>query len=165
MDQGAIDDRIMCHLNRATEALPSAMSHHHIQYIQASLLLALYFIHEGRVLEGNFHLGAAASAALACGLHRISVSSSSSTLAPMSFLPGLGGGLGIGTPGLEPPQDVLSLVERINLFWSIYALDRCWSVALGRPPCILDSDHPSKGVTITTPLPLLGGSFETHEEV
>ncbi|KAL5504749.1 hypothetical protein ACEPAH_7412 [Sanghuangporus vaninii] len=125
----------------------SAISRHRMQAIQAEILLALYLFNDARVMEGRYHLSAAGTGVLACGLHRISDHQRSPT--SQISLSGLGVG---GMLVMDPPQDAIELGERINLFWSVYALDRCWSVALGSAPAI--PDHPISGTTVRSPTPL-----------
>ncbi|KAL5483123.1 hypothetical protein ACEPAI_8352 [Sanghuangporus weigelae] len=125
----------------------SAVGRHRTQAIQAEILLALYLFNDARVMEGRYHLVAAGTGVLACGLHRISDHLQNPT-SPISL-----SGLGVGEIlVLDPPQDAIELGERINLFWSVYALDRCWSVALGSAPVI--PDHPISGTAVHSPMPL-----------
>ena len=127
----------------------SANGRHRIQAIQAEILIALYLLNDGRIIEGRYHLTAAGTGVLACGLHRISAHQRPPTsLVPLS---------GLGTTGmqqlvLDQPKDSIELGERVNLFWSVYALDRCWSVALGCAPVI--PDYPVSGATVRSPIPI-----------
>ncbi|KAL5512593.1 hypothetical protein ACEPAG_3246 [Sanghuangporus baumii] len=123
----------------------SAVSRHRMQAIQAEILLALYLFNDARIMEGRYHLVAAGTGVLACGLHRISDHRRN----PTSSIPLSGVGEILV---LDPPQDAIELGERINLFWSVYALDRCWSVVLGSAPVL--PDHPISGATVRSPMPL-----------
>ena len=135
-------------LGRALESLPAAIGSgsvaHRIQLVQAEVLLALYFFCDGRLIEGRYHASAAMTAALGCRLHQISNNGGAH-----------GGthqlaGVGMGT-ALPAPQNAVELGERINVFWAAFLLDRCWSVALGSQPSLLD-EQPAV-MSIQTPLP------------
>ncbi|KAJ4490932.1 hypothetical protein J3R30DRAFT_3278101 [Lentinula aciculospora] len=102
-----------------------------LDIIQASCLLSLYFLANGRLVEGSFHASAVAALAVQCGLQ---------TSVP-----------GEGTYNPSSSRERLNLDyirpnckegERILAFWQVYNLDRCWSVALRKPCVALDSEDP-----------------------
>jgi hypothetical protein len=116
------------YLSRALDSMPNALqsSSRILDAIQASCLLATYFLSNGRLLEGSYHTTAASSLAVQCGLDR---STSNET----------GRGLDTLDPlKLNQPKDVTEDGERISTFWQVYILDRCWSVVLRKPPIIPD---------------------------
>ncbi|KAJ7289350.1 hypothetical protein C8J57DRAFT_1046947 [Mycena rebaudengoi] len=102
--------------------------------IQASVLLAYYFIWNARFLEGRYHISAAVSIALSSGLHKIRAESGESTF-------------GV----LAPPKDVAEEGERISALWSVLNLNNCWAGTDGSPSNI--SYGPS-GLQIDTPWPI-----------
>jgi hypothetical protein len=61
---------------------------------------------------------------------------------------------------LQGPRDQIEEGERINAFWAVFFMDRCWAVAFGPPLVISDMDAP--GMQIDTPWPL---EMETYERV
>ncbi|EJD07973.1 uncharacterized protein FOMMEDRAFT_150592 [Fomitiporia mediterranea MF3/22] len=135
------------HLKLSLDALPTAHSsnagRHRIQAIQTEVLLALYFFNDSRIVEGRYHLSAASTAVVVCGLHRLLASQDApSSPTTLGSFPGL---------VLDMPRNALDLGERINLFWAVYALVRCWGVALGSPPTI--PDGPAQDVAIKSPIP------------
>ncbi|KAH9940358.1 uncharacterized protein BXZ73DRAFT_98800 [Epithele typhae] len=111
-----------------------------IDLIQASCLLSLYFLSNGRMLEGSYHASAASTLAVQCRLHQIG--SEDRMLAPDNW---------DSSFELPPPKDSIERGERISTFWQVYNLDRCASVMLRRPATLPDSDHP--WASITTPWP------------
>lgn len=139
---------------RALASIPAALGspdpRHRVQVVQAEVLLALFFFCEGRLLEGRYHATAAMSAALSGRLHQIGYPESADPRGATSR-----GGSRMVVPGsnidMPPPRDTIELGERINVFWTAFALDRCWSVALGCPPSLLDERTPS--LHISSPLP------------
>lgn len=145
------------YIAKALESLPLAVGSdsptHQLQLVQAEVLLALYFFCDGRLLEGRYHASAAMSSAMSYHLHKIGAPPASPTTAMAGLL------LVGNTAGMTAPQDAMELGERINVFWSAYLLDRCWSVALGSPPSLLDERPPS--LTISSPLPRLMEEYAT----
>ncbi|KIK69431.1 hypothetical protein GYMLUDRAFT_237225 [Collybiopsis luxurians FD-317 M1] len=120
-----------------------------LDVIQASCLLSLYFLANGRLVEGSFHASAVAALAVQCGL-QTAVSSSAN------------GGGGDGSGGYSPSssRERLDLDhikagykegERILAFWQVYNLDRCWSVALRKPCVALDSEDPWTSINCPWP--------------
>lgn len=113
---------------------------YHIHAIQASILLALYFFVVDRPLEGQYHANSAATLALSAGLHKIFANADQADPSQS-----------IALFVLPPAVDVVELGERIRVFWEVYFLDRCWSVAL-RVPCVIVDDATVR-TRIDTPWP------------
>ncbi|CAL1714576.1 unnamed protein product [Somion occarium] len=124
-------------------ALSSAQPQDTLYVLQAEILLAYYFFHNSRLIEGKFHSGAAVSLVIMCGLHKQGGGSSAPTT-DMSMSP-----LGFTLP---PPRDALEEGERIHAWWTTFILDKCWVVALGSPSTITEDDNSS--TRIDTPWPL-----------
>ena len=139
---GTLSQYEQLYLSRATVALGDSMqfSSKTVDVIQASSLLALYFLSSGRLLEGSYHASTAATLAVQCRLHQIGSEGQSVAFDgwETSF-------------ELPPPKDNIERGERIATFWQVYNLDRCASVMLRRPATLPDSDHP--WASITTPWP------------
>ncbi|KAL4073767.1 hypothetical protein J3A83DRAFT_4231221 [Scleroderma citrinum] len=130
------------YLNRALEALSDALQHEHrvLDVIQASCLLSLYFLSNGRAMEGSYHATTAASLTIQCGLHGIVTGRT--TFEPSSAMPPF---------RLDPPRDVIEQGERILTFWQVFALDRCWSAILQKPVIIPDGPEGSLAVIMPWP--------------
>ncbi|KJA19959.1 hypothetical protein HYPSUDRAFT_143028 [Hypholoma sublateritium FD-334 SS-4] len=92
-----------------------------VDVIQASCLLSLYFLANGRLLEGSYHASAAAALAVQCGL------------SGKSSFEGWSSG---SDSEMKPTVCDVREGERILAFWQVYNLDRCWSVVL-RKPCLI----------------------------
>ena len=150
---GPLSEHEQLYLSRALSVMSDAISNPSkvVDLIQASCLLSLYFLSNGRLLEGSYYASSAASLAIQWGLHQL-------------------GSVEITPPGavssewdspfrLEPAKDTIEQGERILTFWQVYDLDRCWSVALQRPAMLPDSKHPK--TTITTPWPQRMEEYET----
>ncbi|KAF7350578.1 hypothetical protein MSAN_01617800 [Mycena sanguinolenta] len=102
-----------------------------LHMIQAEVLLALYYLDGGRLLEGNYHRAGAASLAFSMGLHQLGSSSQ-------------------GSYALNTPQTGsygLSRPEMIDAFWSVVILNNCF-VAVSDVPSSIPCDAP-----ISTPWP------------
>ena len=123
--------------------------------VQAEVLLAHYFFNSGRFLEGRYHCSAAASLAITCRLNALGHGTGAGAGLGMQLV----GGAYVGLPAADG-GDVVAQGERINAFWAVYVLDKCWSVALGSPSSI--ADQSSSGARITTPWPL---SMQQYEQV
>ena len=119
------------YLRQALECLPDALasSDKTIDVIQASCLLSLYFLANGRLLEGSYHASAAASLAVQIGL---------GSRAPIDSQ-----GWSTENIDLKPTLSDVRDGERILAFWQVYNLDRCWSVVL-RKPCIIPDKSGSR---------------------
>ncbi|KAI0091628.1 hypothetical protein BDY19DRAFT_904256 [Irpex rosettiformis] len=109
-----------------------------LDVLQASILLANYFFHHNRLLEGKFHTGAAVSLAHMCNLHKL--------LSPP-------GPAGSAAPEYLPrPLDVVQECERIHAWWSVFVLDKTWVVALSAPSMI--NEEQERGSEVDTPWPI-----------
>ncbi|KAJ7479215.1 hypothetical protein FB451DRAFT_175074 [Mycena latifolia] len=104
--------------------------------IQASVLLAHYFIRNARFLEGKYHTSAAVSIAVSAGLHRIRGTHNGASPTPEA---------------LPPPTDPVEEGERINAFWSVLTLNNCWASMDGSPSNVA---YGPAGLKIDTPWPL-----------
>ncbi|KAJ7437288.1 hypothetical protein B0H11DRAFT_2362125 [Mycena galericulata] len=109
--------------------------------IQASVLLAYYFIRNARFLEGKYHTSAAVSIAVSSGLHRIRAPPNE---AVQLVIRGPG-------DGLRPPRDPGEEGERITAFWSVLTLNNCWAGMDGAPSNV---SYGPPGLKIDTPWPL-----------
>ncbi|KAL5492393.1 hypothetical protein ACEPAI_3840 [Sanghuangporus weigelae] len=124
-----------------------------LHVMQAEVLIAQYFFTHGRILEGRYHANAAVSLAVSYGFHRISASSCVVPSQPIRS--GVSSSLGLLTQTLPPATTCVEFGERVNVFWAVYNIDRCWTV-VGNP-CIM-SDNPAHGTQIDTPWP-----WDMHE--
>ena len=142
---GPLGEHEPLYLSRALSALQDALPDPSkvVDLIQAQCILSVYFLSNGRTLEGSYHASSAASLAVQWGLHQ----AGAADVTPGNIL----GEWELSSFRLEPPIDAIEQGERILTFWQVYDLDRCWSVVLGRPSIIPDSKHPRS--TITTPWP------------
>ena len=140
-------------LSRALQHTANALSGDHPQKVlhalQSEVLLSYYFFRNGRFLEGRYHSSAAASLAISCGLNKIR---SASNFAPNLDL------VGNHSFMLPVPRDTIDEGERIHGFWTVFILDKCWSVSLRSPSNLTDSDI--LGTRIDTPWPLDPHDYE-----
>lgn len=122
------------YLQRSLEALPDGLQSPDkvIDVIQASCLLSMYFLANGRLLEGSYHASAAAALTTQTDLGRKTYSNARNWT------------VDVMESDLKPPKCDTGEGEKILAFWQVYNLDRCWSVVL-RKPCIIpdrsDSRH------------------------
>jgi hypothetical protein len=127
-------------LAHALRSTASSLSGTHprtvLHSIQASVLLAYYFIRTVRFLEAKYHTSAAVSIAVSAGLHRIR---------------GAHSGAPPTSEALPPPVDPLEEGERINAFWSVLTLNNCWAGMDGSPSNVV---YGPAGLKIDTPWPL-----------
>ncbi|KAJ6582571.1 hypothetical protein DFH09DRAFT_1439378, partial [Mycena vulgaris] len=144
------DERITVYepafLAHALRSTASSLSGTHprtvLHSVQASVLLAYYFIRNARFLEGKYHTSAAASIAISAGLHRI------------RGAPG-----GATAEALPPTSDAREEGERISAFWEVLTLDNCWAGMDGSPSNIA---YGPAGVKIDTPWPLETRGYRSH---
>ena len=129
--------------------------------IQAVILLARYFFAIGRLHAASYYSNAGASLAIQSGLHQIHSSLALAVSQQHQPLPALSGLNAVYSSELRlpPAQDGVELGERINVFWEVFYLDRMLSVALRRPPVIVDDD--SIESQIDTPWPDDVEEYET----
>ncbi|KAJ7082019.1 hypothetical protein B0H15DRAFT_442986 [Mycena belliarum] len=136
------DERITVYepafLAHALRSTASSLSGSHprtvLHSVQASVLLAYYFMRNGRFLEGKYHTNAAVSIVVSAGLHRIRGSAASPT-----------------AEVLPAPTGPLEEGERINAFWTVLTLNNCWAGMDGSPSSIA---YGPGGLKIDTPWPL-----------
>ncbi|KAJ6476042.1 hypothetical protein C8R47DRAFT_664049 [Mycena vitilis] len=96
---------------------PNEATHH----IQAEVLLAQYFLRQGRFIEAMHRINAAASLAIGCGLHRLPGSRTDSS-----------------AYALPSTRDAIEQGERVNAFWTIMALHKIFSVIMQWPSSVSD---------------------------
>ena len=136
-------------------ALSAAQPQDTLYVLQAEILLAYFFFHNGRLAEGKFHSNAAVSLATMCNLHKVaapqrrgSISSSQDLMADVgNFLP--------------PAKDAMEEGERIHAWWTAFVLDKSWVVALGSPSIIVE-EQDNSATRIDTPWPM---SLEHYGQV
>lgn len=135
-------------LSLLIQSLSTAVSHIHptevLYILQAEVLLSNYFFHQDRRLEGEYHITAAVAIVLSSKLHQLGQASPSGS--PRATDP---------SP-LPPAADAIEQGERINAFWAVVTLDRCWSIALGAQSALGRTDM----TRITTPWPLDMADYE-----
>ncbi|EGN93479.1 hypothetical protein SERLA73DRAFT_172094 [Serpula lacrymans var. lacrymans S7.3] len=138
-------------------ALSNIQSHQLLHIIQAELLLSYYFLRKDRFLEGRYHCSAAASLVLSFNLHKIrSVHSQSVPETLFSIR-------GNDEAELPLPSDTIEEGERINAFWSVLVLDKCWAVTFGVPSNL--STNPLPGIRVDTPWPMDMYAYESGQLV
>ncbi|KAF5344291.1 hypothetical protein D9758_012320 [Tetrapyrgos nigripes] len=148
--ENAFLSRALLHV---ANVLSSSHPHRILHGIQSEILLSTYFFRAGRILEGKYHLTAATSLTLGAGFHRIRSGNAgiSSSLNLLS----------VATPFLPAPADHIEEGERINAFWTTFALCNTWTVAIGSPlSSVVFESHGSK---IDTPWPLDMHQYEQVE--
>ncbi|KAJ7878827.1 hypothetical protein B0H14DRAFT_2269993, partial [Mycena olivaceomarginata] len=109
----------------------------YLHRIQGKLLLAHFFLKNGRILEGNYHLGAAVSLTAASGQCRIR------SAEPL--------GHSTGFRKRPPPRDAMEECERISGLWAVLTLHACFTTADGCPGRI---SYTAPASRIDTPWPL-----------
>ncbi|TDL17534.1 hypothetical protein BD410DRAFT_901408 [Rickenella mellea] len=123
-----------------TEAVGSRDSKTRLHTLQAEVLIANYFFCMGRTVEARYHASAAITMALSCGLHQLTGRNTPPNLS-------LVGSARIQP--LAPARDGIEQRERVNLFWAVFILDKCWSTAVNSPSMLCEEGE--SGVQITTP--------------
>ena len=117
-----------------------------IQIIQAEVMLAHYFFCMGRLVEGKYHTSVALAHVLSARLHKIR---SETSVAKES------------DPLADSQEDGIEEGERINAFWTVYALEKEWANVSGSPSPRTAQDEPSFTVdVIDTPWPLDIDAYE-----
>lgn len=125
--------------------------------IQAEGLLALHFKILGRLLEGRHHSSAACSMSVSCGLDRLGSLQPRTKNSPIS--PTVGSVTSLRSSyklspaifELSPARDESEELERINLFWSVFACECAWASVTGFPSMF--SDNTVAGSQVDTPWP------------
>lgn len=137
------------YLNHSLDALREALraGDRTLDIVQASCLLSMYFLANGRIMEGSYHASAAAALAVQFGLHG-SIAEMDSWVADPN-------------DDLKPFKTDLRQGERILAFWQVYNLDRCWSVALHKPAII--PDGPNGWNSINCPWPMDIAEYEAGQ--
>lgn len=124
-----------------------------IDVIQASCLLSMYFLANGRLLEGSYHASAAAALAVQSGLHK---------RARLHANPWASYDMA-DSHDRKPTKNDLQDGEEIHAFWQVYNLDRCWSVVLRKP--FLIPDEMDTWNSICCPWPQEIASYETVSHI
>ncbi|TDL21883.1 hypothetical protein BD410DRAFT_282953 [Rickenella mellea] len=157
LNSNAFSGILPLYVNEAKRALASTInhrsSHARIQAIQSQVLLAAFFYSNGRVVEGHYHATGAVTMSFSAGLHRELASSAGSPSSSPNLAPGT-------MLSIPPPRDAIEAAERTRLFWAVYTLDACWSVAAGSSSNIREGGNPN--TTIKTPWPLSNEEFRSR---
>lgn len=139
------------YLSRAIQAGSSALAHYPpycvVNTVQAEVLLAQYFFTTSRFLEGRYHCSAAVALSLSYRLNKIRTLSDPISLSDFVHTAAF---------DLPAPVDAIEEGERVAAFWTVFVLDKGWSVALGSPSYI----HEEDGAQIDTPWPLEWRDYE-----
>ncbi|KAG8988173.1 hypothetical protein FRB90_002929 [Tulasnella sp. 427] len=109
-----------------------------LDYIQASLLLAHWYITHGRVLEGQYTSAVVNRFIINCQLHQID-QRKMRELAPGTILAQDGASIWDGSL-LGRPKDREELAIRISVFWESYFLDKVIRMITGAPPTYDETD-------------------------
>lgn len=112
------------------------------QIIQTEVLLAHYFFCMGHLLEGKYHTSAAVALVLNARLHKTRSDTSSAQ---------------DGDPLSDATQDGIEEGEKINAFWTVFALEKEWakvSVSANMFPLDGQGRAPLRIDVIDTPWPL-----------
>ncbi|KAG9001524.1 hypothetical protein FRB90_011599 [Tulasnella sp. 427] len=107
-------------------------------YIQASLLLAHWYIRQGRIVEAQYSAAAVNRFAINCRLHQID-GNVMREFAPRAETPPEGQSSWDGSL-LGRPQDREELAVRISLFWESFFLDKTLRIITSTPPTYDDDD-------------------------
>ncbi|KAG6920237.1 hypothetical protein DXG01_005006 [Tephrocybe rancida] len=110
-----------------------------VDIIQGECLLSMYFLANGRILEGSYHATAAAALAVQCGLHVNTYQDDVWPADPQEPF------------DTKPSRTGVKEGERILAFWQVYNLDRCWSVILRKPSIIPDGLDPRQSINCPWP--------------
>ncbi|KAJ7440758.1 hypothetical protein FB451DRAFT_1414999 [Mycena latifolia] len=102
-------------------AIGASDAHGILQIIQAAVLLSLYYLDAGRLVEGRHHCAGATSLAFSAGLHQLEATPRAST-PPFVFAP--------------VAQHPFRGREQIAAFWSVVLLNNYWVAASGVPSSI-----------------------------
>ncbi|THG98268.1 hypothetical protein EW026_g3892 [Hermanssonia centrifuga] len=134
----ATEDRLLALVqqNFSSDFHPTRMMY----TLQTEVLLSYYLFHKDRRVEGGYHAAAAVSIVVACGLHKLG-----STRAQ--------GRTGINLP---LPRDAVEDGERINAFWTVIVLDRCWTVWMQTPSVLIDETSANTQIDTPWPLDMIG---------
>ncbi|CAL1714575.1 unnamed protein product [Somion occarium] len=138
-------------LSRVLQALAAATANINpatmIEILQAEVLVSFYFFNRDRKLEGGYHATAAVSLAVACDLHKVRGVQGGGSTSPSSG----------AHYRLPVPADDVEEGERIQGFWVVYCVDRCWTVALKSQSVLSRGDFASQ---IETPWPIETSNYE-----
>ncbi len=119
--------------------------------LQAEILLAYYFYHNNRLVEGKFHASAAVSLAMLCKLHK------THSYGNIGVLP-------ITSAWLSPSNDAVEADERIRGWWQTYVLDKSWAVALVESSSIIEeNDDPA--TVVDTPWPEINNNVSLSQRL
>ncbi|KAJ3776329.1 hypothetical protein FB446DRAFT_312834 [Lentinula raphanica] len=169
--EAATDTTLLCRaLFNVANTLSSSHPMRILHGIQAEILLAVFFFHTGRIIEGKYHLNSAVSLALCEGYHNLGTGENKSNvvlarqemITPNSvpvfrshFTSTSTASASIPKSVLEKPMPVFADVmhvheEKVRAFWMTFALANCWGVVVGSMPSMVFEGH---GERINTPWP------------
>ncbi|KAJ7772638.1 hypothetical protein DFH07DRAFT_167558 [Mycena maculata] len=117
----ALQARESIFLGRALQSTTSLRPYQMIQNIQSEVLLAQYFLKQGRFVEAMHRINTAASLSIGCGLHRLQGPHTEKTAYT-----------------LPSTNDAIEQGERVNAFWSIMASHKIFSIIMRWPSSVSD---------------------------
>ncbi|TFK74266.1 hypothetical protein BDN72DRAFT_789479 [Pluteus cervinus] len=110
-----------------------------LDLIQASCMLSLYYLANGRLDQGGYHANSASGLALQYRVHAVPVESKE-------------------IYDLRLMKGEVSASQRILAFWQVYNLDHCWSVVLQKPSMV------PNGHKVACPWPLSEYDLDSIQE-
>ncbi|KAH8093820.1 hypothetical protein BXZ70DRAFT_385284 [Cristinia sonorae] len=103
-----------------------------LSVLQAEILLAYFFFHNGRLAEGKFYSDAAVSLSIICSLHKIRAPQGYNLAATHQDM------VDDTSTFIAPVKSAAEEGERIHAWWTVFVLDKCWVIALGSPSIIVE---------------------------
>ncbi|KAJ7772711.1 hypothetical protein DFH07DRAFT_724082, partial [Mycena maculata] len=120
---------------RALQSTAPLQPYQMIQNIQSEALLAQYFLRQGRFLEAMHRINTAASLSIGCSLHRLQYPH---TERKAYALPSTRDAIEQGERVNESTPSSSLCILRVNMFWSILASHKIFSVIMQWPSSVSD---------------------------
>ncbi|KAJ6594232.1 hypothetical protein B0H19DRAFT_1225431 [Mycena capillaripes] len=108
-------------LERAVRSVAPIQPYQVVQNIQAEVLLAQYFLRQGRFVEAMHRINTAASLAIGCELHKLPGPRSDRS-----------------AYALPSTRDAIEHGERVSAFWTIMAFHKIFSIIMQWPSSVSD---------------------------
>ncbi|THU82065.1 hypothetical protein K435DRAFT_972090 [Dendrothele bispora CBS 962.96] len=156
-------DTLAAFVKRALQTVSTGLQVNHtqkvIQTIQAEILVAQLLFVNGRLLEGRYHITAAASLVLSAKLNKYAGGRVTNV--------GVAGSAGVGAGStleqtLPVPKDILEEAERIRAFWTVLWMNNIWTAIDGLPSNIT---YTTTEARVDTPWPLDFADYKQLQNV
>ncbi|THH31685.1 hypothetical protein EUX98_g2497 [Antrodiella citrinella] len=144
------EDAYATHCASLASAAYATSTSNPLHVLQAELLLTSYYLYSAKFIQARKHLSTCVALVVTHKLGKIRSQLRTGVESKLYLVD--------SDNTLPPAEDLVDEGERIHAFWTVFAVDKSWAMALDLPAFIADDGSPIS--TIETPWPREMSEFE-----